>query len=74
MIMRNCVIYLVLWGALILAGVAVKRVGGHPELVVFFHLPAAVFLVMAGLSLQNARRNEYDAEVAKVRAHGSGGE
>lgn len=72
--MRNCIIYLILWGALILAGVAVKRVGGHPEFVVFFHLPAAVFLVMAGLSLQNARRADYESEVAKVRTQISAGD
>lgn len=66
--MKSCIGFLILWAVLILAGVAVKRVAGHPEFVVFFHLPAAVFLVMAGLSLQKARRADYEREVERARA------
>lgn len=40
-------IYLGLWVALIVAGIVAKRRYGHADWMVFFHGPAAVFLVMA---------------------------
>jgi hypothetical protein len=35
------------WAALIIAGIVAKRIYGHPNWMVFFHLPAAVALVLA---------------------------
>jgi hypothetical protein len=53
---------------LILTGIVVKRVFGHPEYMVFFHLPAAVFLVLWGLAMKQARQTDYEQEVQNVRA------
>ncbi len=39
--------YLFMWALLIVAGIIGKRVYGHPDWMVFFHLPAAIFLVAA---------------------------
>jgi hypothetical protein len=64
--------FLILFVFLILGGVAIKRMAGHPEFVIFFHLPAAVFLVLAGIHLKNHRRHEYDAEIAAVRRQWGG--
>ncbi|MBS1983156.1 MAG: hypothetical protein JST16_03205 [Bdellovibrionales bacterium] len=36
---------LTLWAILIVAGIVAKRKFGHADWMVFFHLPAAVFLV-----------------------------
>ncbi len=52
---------------LILAGVGVKRLMGHPELVVMFHIPGAVCLVLSGMALKEVRNDTYAAEVAMVR-------
>lgn len=38
--------FLGLWAMLIAAGIVAKRMYGHPNWMVFFHLPAAVFLVL----------------------------
>ena len=48
-----------LWAALIMAGIIAKRVYGHPDLMVFFHLPAAVFLVLAFYDLSKDVRERY---------------
>lgn len=65
--MKKFVIYFVLFVALILAGVFVKRVMGHPEFVVLFHIPGAVFLVLSGMALKSERANEYEKEIELVR-------
>lgn len=52
-------IYLSAWAVLILSGIVAKRVFGHPDLMVFFHLPAAVFLVLASYDLSRNVRQEY---------------
>lgn len=53
-------VFLSLWAVLIIAGIIGKRGFDQPDLVVFFHLPAAVFLVLAwhGLSRDFRTRNE----------------
>lgn len=61
-------IYFTLWGFLIIAGIVGKRAYGHPDLVPFFHLPAAVFLVMAGHALSTKFRQEYRAKYDEYRA------
>ena len=63
------------WGALIAAGIIAKRVYGHPDMMVFFHLPAAVFLVMAAHSLSRNFRVKYQQsiqgrEASEARSNG----
>jgi predicted aspartyl protease len=50
---------LILWAILIVAGIVMKRVYGLPDMMVFFHLPAAVFLVMAFRVLSRDLRARY---------------
>jgi hypothetical protein len=52
-------VYLAIFTLLISGGVIVKRVYEHPEFMTFFHLPAAVFLVLAGYRLSKAARAKY---------------
>jgi hypothetical protein len=44
---------------LIIAGIVVKRVYHHPEFMMLFHGPAAIFLVVAGLKLTAKQRRQY---------------
>jgi len=60
-------IYLALFLVLILGGIALKRIWGHPEFMILFHLPAAVFLVLGGIEIAQNRKRTYDAEVDAVR-------
>lgn len=53
------------WGVLILAGIAAKRVYGLPDWVVFFHLPAAVCLVLAMRRLSHKNRLRYQSQLAR---------
>ena len=46
---------------LIFAGIYVKRVLGHPEFMMLFHGPAAVFLVVAGMKLTAKNRRKFKA-------------
>jgi hypothetical protein len=52
-------VFLVVWAGLIVSGIVAKRVYGHPDMMVFFHLPAAVFLVMAAHALSGDVRRRY---------------
>jgi len=61
-------IYFTLWAVLIVAGIVGKRVYGYPNLVPFFHLPAAVFLVMAGHCLSEPFRRESQLRYAQFKA------
>lgn len=55
-------IYLALWGVLILLGIMEKRIYDHPDRMAFFHLPAAVFLVLALRELsRNFRKKHQEA-------------
>lgn len=60
-------IFLVFWGVLILVGIIAKRVYGHPDMMMFFHLPAAVFLVLAGYELSHGVRQRYRQQLARYR-------
>ncbi len=51
--------FLTLWLVLITAGIVGKRVFGQPDLVPFFHLPAAVFLVLGWHALSGKVRDKY---------------
>lgn len=65
--MKKSILYGVTFVLFILAGIVVKRVYGHPEFVVLFHIPGAVFLVLLGMSLKEMRSEDYEEEVALVR-------
>lgn len=56
--------YLFLWVVLIIAGIVAKRVYGHPDWMVLFHLPAAVFLVLGMRELSTEIRKKYLKEIA----------
>lgn len=56
-------IFLSLFVILIFCGIAIKRVYGYPNLVIVFHLPAAVFLMLGGLELRKRREADYKKEV-----------
>jgi hypothetical protein len=58
-------IFLSLWAVLILIGIVEKRIYGHPDLMVFFHLPAAVCLVLAWCFLSRNIRAKYREELNK---------
>lgn len=57
---------LALWAILILAGIVGKRVFHQPDLVVFFHLPGAVMLVLGWYLLSGDVRRRY-AEACRER-------
>jgi len=48
-----------LFAVLILAGIAVKRIWHHPEFMMMFHVPAAVFLALAGWKIPVKLRERY---------------
>lgn len=56
-------IFLLFWAVLILWGIVEKRVYGHPDRMMFFHLPAAVFLVLAGYELSYKIRERHRQEI-----------
>ncbi len=58
---------LALWALLIVAGIVAKRFYHQPDWMVFFHLPAAVFLVMAFRVLSRDVRAKYREELLRAR-------
>jgi hypothetical protein len=68
---RLALIHFILFVVLILTGIIVKRVFGHPEYMVFFHLPAAVFLVLTGMALKQGRARDYEREIESIRSRQS---
>lgn len=52
-------IHFSLFVVLIIAGIVVKRVFGHPEFMMLFHGPAAVFLVIAGMKCTEKQRRMF---------------
>ena len=60
--------FLILWGILILMGIVAKRIYEQPDLMVFFHLPAAVFLVLAGYVLSRPVRERYSQTLKEIRS------
>jgi hypothetical protein len=57
---------LFVWGALILAGIVSKRIYGHPEWMMLFHGPAAVFLVMGMKNISGEFRAKYNQEAKNL--------
>lgn len=64
--------FLTLWFVLIVAGIIGKRVYGHPDLVPFFHLPAAVFLILGWHALSRKVRERYQSAVRPYAERASG--
>jgi hypothetical protein len=62
-------IFLCVFVILIALGIVVKRVYHHPEFIMFFHLPAAVFLVMAGYDLPAQLRRRYHRDCKRLAEH-----
>ncbi len=52
-------IHLGLFVFFILGGIITKRVFGHPEFMMLWHLPGAVFLVLGGRELTRENRIRY---------------
>ncbi len=52
-------VFLTLFAILILAGIANKRLFHNPDMMVFFHLPGAICLVIAGHQLSTNVRAKY---------------
>jgi hypothetical protein len=52
-------IHLTAFLVLIIAGIVVKRVFGHPEFMMAFHGPAAIFLVVGGMRISNKQRRRF---------------
>lgn len=52
-------VFLSIWALLIAAGIITKRVFGHPELMMLWHVPAALFLAMAAHRLTARLRRRY---------------
>ena len=52
-------IFLTAWGVLIVAGIVAKRIFDHGDWMVFFHLPAAVCLVVSFQKLSYEFRQKY---------------
>jgi hypothetical protein len=61
-------VYLTFFVTLILAGIITKRVYGHPEFMALFHLPAAVFLILAGYDLTKNARAKYQKDCKDLKA------
>lgn len=52
-------IHLIVFLILIVAGIVVKRGFGHPEYMMVFHGPAAIFLVVGGLKITEKQRRRF---------------
>lgn len=44
---------------LIVAGIVTKRVFGHPEYMMLFHGPAAIFLIVGGMKITAKQRRQF---------------
>ena len=56
-------LFMGLWAIFIISGIVAKRVYGHPDWMVFFHFPAAVFLVLGWRSLSHKIREQYQKDL-----------
>jgi hypothetical protein len=52
-----------IWAVLILAGIVSKRVYDHPDWMMLFHGPAAIFLVLGMRNLSVEFRARYQMEI-----------
>lgn len=60
-------IFLALWAVLIVLGIIEKRFYDHPDRMAFFHLPAAVFLVLSLRELSRNFRKKYQESLEQFR-------
>ncbi len=60
--LRQGMVHLMAFLILIITGIVVKRVFGHPEFMMLFHGPAAIFLIVGGLKISSKQRR-YFAEI-----------
>ncbi len=60
----KAMLFMFVWAVLIVAGIVAKRIYGHPDWMVLFHLPAAVFLVLGMRELSGDLRKKYLKEIA----------
>ena len=60
--------YLLAWGSLITAGIVAKRVYNHPNWMILFHLPAAVFLVLGMRFFSAKNRKKYEEQIQRYKA------
>ncbi len=51
--------YLLLFTFFIIGGIVTKRVFNHPEFMMLWHLPGAVFLILGGKKLTRSNRKRY---------------
>jgi hypothetical protein len=65
---RLALVYLTCFALLITGGILIKRAYDRPQYMMLFHLPAAVFLVLAGMEMKKRRQREYEQEIAAAQA------
>lgn len=59
--------YFFLFFFFVFAGIAIKRVWHHPEFMMFFHVPAAVFLILSGYKIPAKLKQQYQLQVQRVQ-------
>ncbi len=52
-------VHLALFAFFIIGGIVTKRAFGHPEFMMLWHTPGAVFLILGGRRLTRANRRQY---------------
>ncbi|MFP5384743.1 MAG: hypothetical protein ACLGHN_01600 [Bacteriovoracia bacterium] len=52
-------LHLIVFVLLIIAGIVAKRGYGHPEYMMLFHGPAAIFLIVGGLKITAKQRRRF---------------
>lgn len=52
-------IHLIVFVLLIIGGIVAKRGYGHPEYMMLFHGPAAIFLIVGGLKITAKQRRRF---------------
>lgn len=61
--LKEGIVHLILFLILIIAGIVVKRGFGHPEYMMVFHGPAAVFLVIGGMKISSKHRRKFKSAI-----------
>lgn len=64
--LKQAWVYFGMFAFFIFAGIFVKRVLGHPEFMMAFHLPAAVFLVLSGRKFTTKMRQRYNKDLLEA--------
>lgn len=65
---KQGIVYFIIFAILVILGILVKRVFNHPEFMMLFHGPAAVFLVLAGRKLSLKLRIRYEQDSLKANS------